>query len=65
MDLDADAVVGALPERLLCIGVWRDDLLVADPFMQLASWQTRVSPALMTNVPNMFCKYNYSTRWAL
>lgn len=36
------------------IGVWRDDLIVADPFMKLASWQTRVSPALLTNVSNMF-----------
>ena len=52
MDLDADDVVGALQERL-CIGVWRDDLIVADPFMKLASWQTRVSPALLTNVSNM------------
>ena len=48
MDLDSDDVVGALQERL--IGVWRDDLLVVDPFMKLASWQTRVSPALLTNV---------------
>ena len=36
------------------MGVWRDDLIVADPFMKLASWQTRVSPALLTNVSNMF-----------
>ena len=51
---DADDVVGALQERLLCIGAWRDDLIVADPFMKLASWQTRVSPALLTNVSKMF-----------
>ena len=54
MDLDADDVVGALQERLLCIGVWRDVLIVVDPFMKLASWQTRVSPALLTNVSNIF-----------
>ena len=36
------------------IGVWRDDLIVAHPFMKLASWQTRVSPALLTNVSKMF-----------
>ena len=55
MDLDADDVVGALQKKdLFGIGVWRDDLIVADPFMKLASWQTRVSPALLTNVSNMF-----------
>ena len=54
MDLDADDVVGALQERLRCIGVWRDDLIVADPFMKLASWQTRVSPALLTHVSKTF-----------
>ena len=30
------------------------DLIVADPFMKLASWQTRVNPALLTNVSKMF-----------
>ena len=55
MVLDADDVVGALQERLLCICVWRDDLIVVDPFHEkLASWQTRVSPALLTNVSNTF-----------
>ena len=39
---------------LFGIGVWRDGLIIADPFMKLASWQTRVSPALLTNVSNMF-----------
>ena len=35
-------------------GEMTNDLIVADPFMKLASWQTRVSPALLTNVSNMF-----------
>ena len=30
------------------VGVWRDDLIVVDTLMKLASWQTRVSPALLT-----------------
>ena len=65
MDIDADDVVGALPGRLICIRVWRDDLIVADPFTKLASWQTRVTPALLINVLRDVHNYNYSTRWAL
>ena len=35
-------------------GEMTNDLIVADPFMKLASWQTRVSPTLLTNVSKMF-----------
>ncbi len=53
MDPDVDDV-GALQERMLSMGVGRDDLIVADPFMRRASWRTRVSPALLENVSKMF-----------
>ena len=35
-------------------GEMTNDLIVVDPFMKLASWQTCVSPALLTNVSKMF-----------
>ena len=54
MDPDVDDVVGALQERLLSMGVGRDDMIVADPFMRRASWRTHVSPALLENVSKMF-----------
>ena len=49
-----DDVVGALQERLLCMGVGPDDLIVADPFMKRAPWRKRVGTAMLTNVPKMF-----------
>jgi hypothetical protein len=54
MDPAVDDVVGALQERLFCMGVGRDDLIVADPFMKRAPWRTRVSPALLKHVSKMF-----------
>ena len=61
MDLDADDVVGALRERLICIGVWRDALIVADPFHG-----TRlVANTCESGIVDKCVKDDYSTRWAL
>ena len=61
MNLDADDVVGALQERLICIGVWRDDWIVADPFHE-----TRlVANTYESGTVDACVKDVYSTRWAL